>query len=795
MDRTVIFLWVLFSATAYTTRGQNAIRLVNGRHRCEGRVEVYYNGRWGTVCDDLWQMDNARVVCRQLECGVALSAPGSARYGSGLGAVLMDNVVCRGSEERLDHCTHRGWGVHDCSHSEDAGVSCSELNVRMLPATDVPSTSAYRCGQVFSDPEGSFTGTYYDGDGNILECLWKIQPSNNLPIKISIDYVELDCSHDYIEIFDGEIDTSAKLGRICSGSDSTFIASSGTMSVLLHRESSQEGLGFFAYYETGAFTVTPEPPITMTNAVPLSTLGPELTTALAPSSLAPELTITTSADTEAENATTTTPEATTNEETSTVPPAYTSPSGGSQCGGILTFPNGYISGPYYLGNNITLQCVWKIEVSPLDHIILRISYISLDCSKEYIEIFDGSLVSPYLLGRMCSDIYLGYNYTSTSNTMTILLHRDSNYIGYGFDAYYSSIQEPTTSAPPQSETTVPPANSTSSPLNTLSCSGEYMVARISRAYVRSLGYKEWDLYLNSSDPECAPQLLEDYVIFNIPFSGCGTVRQQTNNNTITYSNIIRTLVSGYIITRKRNFQLHVMCEMNENTVVETAFLAQDAIDIVERQYGHYNVTLAFYQSPSFIYQVYGSPYFVSLNQNLYVQATLHSSDSNLVLFVDTCVSSPYADSFTDLTYDLIRDGCTQDSTYRSLYSPRNNEARFQFNSFKFLNQHNEVYLQCKLVVCRADDLSSRCYQGCLTRRKRDVDEPREKVEVVVGPIKLQEEDKEKRKQDLVKTVHPEKDDPVIPLTVAAVLLAGMVFVLSGFLLSIKLRRNNYHQIY
>ncbi|XP_078247318.1 scavenger receptor cysteine-rich domain-containing protein DMBT1 isoform X3 [Pogona vitticeps] len=693
MDRTVIFLWVLFSATAYTTRGQN------------------------------------------------------------------------------------------------------ELNVRMLPTTDVPSTSAYRCGQVFSDPEGSFTGTYYDGDGNILECLWKIQPSNNLPIKISIDYVELDCSHDYIEIFDGEIDTSAKLGRICSGSDSTFIASSGTMSVLLHRESSQEGLGFFAYYETGAFTVTPEPPITMTNAVPLSTLGPELTTALAPSSLAPELTITTSAHIEAENATTTTPETTTNEETSTVPPAYTSPSGGSQCGGILTFPNGYISGPYYLGNNITLQCVWKIEVSPLDHIVLRISYISLDCSKEYIEIFDGSLVSPYLLGRMCSDIYLGYNYTSTSNTMTILLHRDSNYIGYGFDAYYSSIQEPTTSAPPQSETTVPPANSASSPLNTLSCLGEYMVARISRAYVRSLGYKEWDLYLNSSDPECAPQLLEDYVIFNIPFSGCGTVRQQTNNNTITYSNIIRTLVSGYIITRKRNFQLHVMCEMNENTVVETAFLAQDAIDIVERQYGHYNVTLAFYQSPSFIYQVYGSPYFVSLNQNLYVQATLHSSDSNLVLFVDTCVSSPYADSFTDLTYDLITDGCTQDSTYRSLYSPRNNEARFQFSSFKFLNQYNEVYLQCKLVVCQADDLSSRCYQGCLTRRKRDVDEPQEKVEVVVGPIKLQEEDKEKRKQDLVKTVHPEKDDPVIPLTVAAVLLAGMVFVLSGFLLSIKLRRNNYHQIY
>lgn len=59
----------------------------------------------------------------------------------------------------------------------------------------------------------------------------------------------------------------------------------------------------------------------------------------------------------------------------------------------------------------------------------------------------------------------------------------------------------------------------------LSCSGEYMVARISKAYLRLLGYHEWSLYLNSSDSFCTPQITQYYVVFNIPFSGCGTIRQ------------------------------------------------------------------------------------------------------------------------------------------------------------------------------------------------------------------------------------------------------------------------------
>uniref|UniRef100_A0A8D2ZE26 SRCR domain-containing protein n=1 Tax=Scophthalmus maximus TaxID=52904 RepID=A0A8D2ZE26_SCOMX len=101
------------------------VRLVGGQHQCEGRVETYLNTSWGTVCDDAWDLADAMVVCRQLGCGEATAARDEAFFGPGTGTIVMDNLKCRGTEASLQQCSHISWNMHNCDHSEDAGVTCS----------------------------------------------------------------------------------------------------------------------------------------------------------------------------------------------------------------------------------------------------------------------------------------------------------------------------------------------------------------------------------------------------------------------------------------------------------------------------------------------------------------------------------------------------------------------------------------------------------------------------------------------------------------------------------------------
>ena len=109
-----------------TTLSPNSvsIRLVDGSSSNEGRVEVNYNGQWGTVCDDLWDDTDAAVVCQILGLGESGSALGSAAFGQGSGDIILDNVQCVGTETDLFSCPSNGPLSHNCVHGEDAGVQC-----------------------------------------------------------------------------------------------------------------------------------------------------------------------------------------------------------------------------------------------------------------------------------------------------------------------------------------------------------------------------------------------------------------------------------------------------------------------------------------------------------------------------------------------------------------------------------------------------------------------------------------------------------------------------------------------
>ncbi|XP_069753728.1 scavenger receptor cysteine-rich type 1 protein M130-like isoform X8 [Narcine bancroftii] len=117
------------SSVSIICSGQKGPRLVGGNDACSGRVEILRGEIWGTICDAFWDLQDASVVCNNLRCGVALSAPGGAFFGEGNGTNWNDVYECRGNEKRLSDCHIASWTDHPCTHRNDAGVLCSDALV------------------------------------------------------------------------------------------------------------------------------------------------------------------------------------------------------------------------------------------------------------------------------------------------------------------------------------------------------------------------------------------------------------------------------------------------------------------------------------------------------------------------------------------------------------------------------------------------------------------------------------------------------------------------------------------
>ncbi|XP_035681603.1 uncharacterized protein LOC118419348 [Branchiostoma floridae] len=147
---------------------QESIRLVNGSTEYEGRVEIYHDNRWGTICDHplklpwkRWGLHETLVVCGQLGYLSPFELPEVlplGYFGDGENEtreIWLDDVVCNGTESNLKECHHGDWGpswkdIFLCSEDFAVAIVCRSAET----TTPVPFNVTTNATSVFNTTSG-----------------------------------------------------------------------------------------------------------------------------------------------------------------------------------------------------------------------------------------------------------------------------------------------------------------------------------------------------------------------------------------------------------------------------------------------------------------------------------------------------------------------------------------------------------------------------------------------------------------------------------------------------------------
>ncbi|XP_060085476.1 deleted in malignant brain tumors 1 protein-like [Ylistrum balloti] len=663
----------LFYNQLTTARG--AMAIAQGTNfRLNGHLlEVYHNGRWGTVCDDDFNTRTTRGIC-YLIYGVW---PSTTRYYSGIGGttdsyastIWLDQLECTDSYYYGPQCRANYWGVNDCSHSEDVSIECNFYEVTTFDYWSSSLGGSMIVGQGINFRlYGNLLEVYHDGRwGTVCDDGFNEKTTRGICYLI---YGEWPSSVSY---YSGSRGTTVSYASTIwldqlECTDSYYYgpqcrANYWGVNDCSHSEDVSIECTFPYQYETTLFYN-------------------QLTTARGAMAIA---------------------QGTNFRLNGHLLEVYHNGRWGTVCDD--DFNTRTTRGICYL-----IYGVWPSEIfyrsttryysgigGTTDSYASTIWLDQLECTDSYY------------YGPQCRANYWGVNDCSHSEDVSIECNfyeipstvMSSAASHYSSDMYVSAIS--------------------------VGCYPDAwnIMIYLPELYKRHSDFDPSDIYLGR--PGCQGYRVGNYLRIDQQYSNCQT-HHFTTSNRVEYTN---TLVYAYrdanykFIIREYRFKIDVECDMSTHETVSQHFIQTHNQARTHRNNphisstGHYNIHMAFYRDSGYQQQMYGNPLTVGIGEDIYVSVTTPLSDYDVKMRVESCYTLPSRGAGNHLKYYLIQNGCNSDVNTHVIYLS-SHETRFVFRDFEYSTNQDNLYLFCTATFCNVTDYSSVCDQSCHQVKRRSV---------------------------------------------------------------------------
>ncbi|XP_068734243.1 ZP domain-containing protein-like [Montipora capricornis] len=257
-----------------------------------------------------------------------------------------------------------------------------------------------------------------------------------------------------------------------------------------------------------------------------------------------------------------------------------------------------------------------------------------------------------------------------------------------------------------------------------------------------------DSVLHLEDVACVAGYKDaDMVKFTFELDSCKTMIKVEADMIYYMNNVYLTAdpdTDNSEITRKNAQVIPFSCGYEKKaTLSKISYSPRSTLVITDAEgFGNFTYEMDMYTDETNSQVVTEFPYPVGLGLPMYFGFRVKSGDGQLNVFPDACKATAGSDFDSTPDHPIIENACPRDSTLEYDYEPED-EHFFSVDAFRFKRGYDDVYIHCKLTVCREEDSESRCAKGCQeNRRRRSVSSDDLTVSLTLGPLRLSDETNE-----------------------------------------------------